>query len=419
MKCTFKILFYIKKNEVKKNGKCSVMIRITINGNNKQFCSSIEIEPASWDTKNGKTTGKTKETKLINETLESIKSSIHYHYMQLRMIHNTVTAIQVKNAYLGIEEKEQSLQEEKETLLYYFDFIIGLQKKRFEIGDITLETVEKYEYSKSYMIAFLADEYKLTNISIHKIDYEFIINYRIYLRKDDKMGHNQASKYMQKFKKVTRFAYDNGVLLKNPFGRFEITFTETIKLPLEENELISIIGKTFKTERLAQVRDVFVFCCFTGLSYCDAFKLDENSFTEYCGEKWINTPRKKTANPSLIPVLEIPKLILEKYRDKQKKGKLLPILTCQKMNDYLKEIADFCGINKNLTTHTARHTFATTITLEKGVPIETVQKMLGHKNIKTTAVYAKLTKNRIKQDMMEMLENKSLESLENSFKRSQ
>lgn len=205
---------------------------------------------------------------------------------------------------------------------------------------------------------------------------------------------------MQFFKRIILIARNNGILIGDPFANYKIRLEKVDRGYLSEDEIKIILKKKMVSERLEQVRDVFIFSCFSGLAYVDVANLKEDNIRKsFDGNLWIITKRQKTNTDVNVPLLDIPKMILEKYKGKLPDGKVLPIISNQKLNAYLKEIADVCGIKKNLTFHLARHTFATTTTLAKGVPIETVSKMLGHTNIETTQIYARITNNKISNDM--------------------
>ena len=205
---------------------------------------------------------------------------------------------------------------------------------------------------------------------------------------------------MQFFKRIILIARNNGILTGDPFANYKIRLEKVDRGYLTEDEIKIILKKKMVSERLEQVRDVFIFSCFSGLAYVDVANLKEDNIRKsFDGNLWIITKRQKTNTDVNVPLLDIPKMILEKYKGKLPNGKVLPIISNQKLNAYLKEIADVCGIKKNLTFHLARHTFATTTTLAKGVPIETVSKMLGHTNIETTQIYARITNNKISNDM--------------------
>jgi site-specific recombinase XerD len=220
-------------------------------------------------------------------------------------------------------------------------------------------------------------------------------------RLENEVAHNHAMKQMQKLRTIYKTAIDNGWVQKNPFASIKIRFEDVEREFLTKEELARIMQKEFPTERMERIRDVFIFCCFTGLSHCDVLKLHQEDIrTDDNGNLWIHTHRNKTDVAVDVPLLEIPQMILAKYKNKRKlRRRLLPVISNGCTNVYLKELGEACGIRKNITFHMARHTFATTVTLTNGVPIESVCKMLGHRNIRTTQIYAKVINEKIAQDM--------------------
>jgi site-specific recombinase XerD len=244
-------------------------------------------------------------------------------------------------------------------------------------------------------------KYRVNDILLTDINPKFINDFYIYLRTTDgQNGHNYHMKMIQRFRTVFKVAQDNGWVTVNPFGGFKIKMEDTHRDCLTSEELTLIRNKKLVSARLEKVRDLFVFSCYTGLSYTDVQHLQKADIVQgNDGKLWIDRQRVKTGNEFNVPLLDIPLAILEKYADHSSRDRLLDIPSNQKVNDYLKELAAMCGIEKPLTFHIARHTFATTVTLENGVALETVQKMLGHKTIRTTQIYARMTKRRIGADM--------------------
>ncbi len=263
--------------------------------------------------------------------------------------------------------------------------------------------------------AFLQWKYKLDDIDIRKLDYEFVTELEFWFKSIQHIEHNTTMKYIACVKKMAIRALRNGWLQRDPFIGFKLALREVEREALTAEELDRIAAKTFPIERLNQVRDIFLFSCFTGLAYADLQKLKRSEIsTGIDGGKWIFTRRQKTDTASRIPLLPMAQQLLEKYSEHplcRDKDKAFPILSNQKMNQYLKEIADACQIGKYLTFHIARHTFATTITLSNGVPIETVSKMLGHRNLKTTQHYAKILDRKVSNDMQALKERLSLKPI--------
>ncbi len=250
---------------------------------------------------------------------------------------------------------------------------------------------------------FLQWKFGVSDFDITAIDHAFITDYEYFLRSFRKCGNNTAVKYIKNFKKIIRICIANGWLEKDPFANYKSKVREVEREFLSQEEVEAIYTKKFATDRLNLVSDIFIFSCFTGLAYIDVKNLTQSNISlGIDGKRWIFTHRQKTESPSRIPLLQIPEEIIQKYATNPQclnEERLLPVLSNQKMNSYLKEIAGVCGINKELTFHIARHTFATTITLTNGVPIESVSKMLGHKSLRTTQHYAKILDKKVSDDM--------------------
>jgi site-specific recombinase XerD len=269
--------------------------------------------------------------------------------------------------------------------------------------EFSINTYKKYETALSHTKEFLKYQYKLNDISIKQVDIAFINDFDFYLRNTKNCNNNSTIKYIRNFGKIVKQCYVNGWIEKDPFLNYKGKVKEIERTYLSENEIESLINKEFRIKRLELVRDMFVFSCFTGLAYIDVYNLTKsNIIIGIDGEKWISTHRQKTESASKIPILPVTQMIIDKYKNHPQSNngeRLLPILSNQKMNAYLKELADICEIDKELTFHIARHTFATTVTLTNGVPIESVSKMLGHKNLRTTQHYAKVLDRKVSEDM--------------------
>ncbi|CDN30456.1 transposase [Mucinivorans hirudinis] len=392
IKSTFKILFYVKRNAVRKDGSMPIIARITIDGKIAQFSTKIEILPDLWSVDLGRALGQSRESKQVNALLDDIKASIHRIYHEMQRRDSVVTAEKVKNEFLGITEHHDTLLDLFRKHNDDVQKLIGISK--------SAATYQKYEVTRKHLQTFIESKYRLTDISLKEINHMFITDFEIYLLTTGRCSQNTTAKFMQFFKRIIIVAKNNGLIVGDPFANYKIRLKKVDRGYLSEEELGKIMKKKFSSERLENVRDIFIFSCFTGLAYIDVKNLtQENVRTSFDGNLWIMTKRQKTDTEVNVPLLKIPKMILEKYKGKLPNKKLLPILSNQKMNSYLKEIGNLCEINKNLTFHLARHTFATTTTLAKGVPIETVSKMLGHTNIETTQIYARITNNKISNDM--------------------
>ncbi|MGX1755211.1 site-specific integrase [Sphingobacterium mizutaii] len=264
-------------------------------------------------------------------------------------------------------------------------------------------TLKGYKTTYSHLENYIAKEFSAADIELHRIDHSFIVGYEYYLRSEKLCSDISAAKYIKHLRKIVNLSLAHGWIATNPFRFYKSNAKPKEKSYLTRGELLRIEDKKLEISRLQHVRDIFVFCCYTGLSYADVTKLCKDNIEVGIDNRfWIKIRRQKTNTISSIPILPKALEILESYRDYppcESNGPMLPVLSNQKMNSYLKEIADLCGITKELTFHIARHTFATTVTLSNGVPIETVSKMLGYLDIRTTQHYAKLLDNRVSKDM--------------------
>jgi site-specific recombinase XerD len=264
---------------------------------------------------------------------------------------------------------------------------------------ISESTYDKYRITRDHLEEFLKTEYRLSDISLKEINHRFITGFERFLLTERGCAKNTTAKYMQFFKHIIIVALKNEWIYKNPFSEYTITIEHVDRDYLTEEEIEILMRQKFSTKCLERLRDVFVFCCFTGLSYIDVKNLTEDHIrTSFDGNLWIMGKRGKTDTGYQVPLLEIPKMILNKYGGALKNSRLLPVINNQNSNSYLKEIGKMCGIKKKLTFHLSRHTFAT-LTLSRGVSIESVSRMLGHTNIKTTQIYAKITSDKISNEM--------------------
>ena len=392
-KSTFSILFVAQKGKLKANGKAPILARVTVNGEMVHLATRLDVDPDRWLGKECRTLGKSAEDKYINETLDNYRNVIRNKYNELFFRGEAITAMRLKSILT-------SRSDEAKRLLVLFDEF-NEDYKALVGKETTHKTYTRYLLARRRLAEFMAAKYKVKDILLTDINTKFINDFYIYLRTvDGKNGHNYHMKMIQRFRTVFKTAKDNGWVQTDPFGGFKISMEETHREHLTIDELGALMSKEMTSERLQRVKDIFVFSCFTGLAYTDVRGLKKSEVVMgNDGRLWIDTRRDKTKVAVYVPLLDIPRAILERYADTTSHDRLLSIPANQKVNDYLKEIAAICGIDKNLTFHIARHTLATTVTLENGVALETVQKMLGHKNIRTTQVYAKMTKRRIGMEM--------------------
>lgn len=396
MSTSINIYFFARKSKVNKHNEAPIYARITIDNERFELGTKRFVRIENWLADAGKVKGSTEAAKSINSFLNALKAKAFDHQRQILQTGKRLTMEEFKNRWYGIStERSRMLME---IFKQHNEQMKALVNKEF-----SPLTFERYETSFRHTQEFMKWKYKIDDIDIKGLKYEFITDYEFWLKSVRKCDHNTSMKYLSNFKKIVNICIKNGWLDRDPFVGFKMAKREIERPFLVEDELNRIINKIFLTPRLAQVRDIFVFCCYTGLAYADVEKLTREEITTGIdGEKWIWTSRQKTDSATRVPLLPPALEILDRYKDDPQcvnRGRLLPVLTNQKMNSYLKEIADACGITKKMTFHTARHTFATTVTLTNGVPIETVSKMLGHRNLKTTQHYAKILDKKVSEDM--------------------
>lgn len=397
---TFNVLFYILKNKQLKNGEAPIYARITVNGIRKEFQIKRTVLFELWNQDKECSTGKDKVAKETNVYIGTVRSKLYQIYRELVLADKVITADLVRDLYFGKDEGQK-------TLLKVFDEYN--KSIRELIGkDFVDKTVIRYEGTARYLKEFIKIKYGWVDIPLNHLSISFIRDFDTFLKTKKKCGHNTAITRLKNLKRVIHVALENEWLGKDPFigYKFHVETVEPEFLTIDE--LRTIMSKEFSIKRVERVRDVFVFCCFTGLAFSDVQQLkSEHIVTDNKGDSWIRKCRQKTKNMCNIPLLPWALEILDRYKDDpecQVSGTLLPVPTNQRMNAYLKEIADICDIPKDLTTHCARHTFATSISLANGVSLENVSKMLGHSNINMTRHYARVLDQNIFRDMQKIKE---------------
>jgi len=398
---SFGLLFYLKKPKNYGKGPIPIYLRITVDGISKELSTKRSCDPNRWNPSAERVSGTKEDAKALNAYLDTLQAKAYEAKRHLIEANEMVSAVAIKEILLGNNQRNKMLIKIFEEYNTDVKKLIGI--------DYSQVTWEKYDRTKRFVKDFIQWKYKSEDIHIQNLNMEFVNDLEIWFKTERKCGQNATMKYISILKMIVLFCVNNDWLLKDPFARFKMSKEEVIPEFLTKEEIQAISEKDIKMERLKQVRDVFLFCCHTGLAYVDIKKLNSSEVSlGFDNELWIFTKRGKTKVPSRIPLLPLSQKILAEYKNHPQcinSKKLLPVLSNQKYNSYLKEIADICGIPKNLTTHTARHTFATTITLSNGVPIESVSKMLGHKKIQTTQHYARVLDMKVSEDM-QVLKNK-------------
>lgn len=378
---TFSILFWINASRAKDN-LAEIYARIVVNRQRAHISLKTKIDPKKWDKKKGRLKSKDKGSLLVNEFIEQTCTQIFQCYMELKASEATFTAQSLKAHFLGEDKDHPSVQE-----------LIDYHNEKME-HVLHYDTMRHFHTSQGYIMEYIKKEYKADDFLLKDLDYSFVVGFENFLRRykpkhyQPKIGNNTIMKHIQRLRKMVRMAFHMEWIEKDPFVRFKPRLTKKEREFLTQAELERLENLSCSIQRLTNVKDLFVFSCYTGISYGDIMLLTKKNIIEgEDGNQWIMTNRQKTSTPVKIPLLPQASAILEKYRKDRRtaiSNTLLPVLSNQKINSYLKEIAYLCQIKKHLTFHMARHTFATTVTLTNGVPLETVSKLLGHRKLTTT-----------------------------------
>ena len=393
MKSTFSIIFYLKRQAARKDGTVPVMGRITVDGTQTQFSCKITIDPKVWDIKSGRATGRSAAAIEANRMLDNMRVSINKHYREIMDRDNYVTAEKVKNAFLGLEHRCR-------TLLQVFKQHNEDYEKMYEAGMKAKATLLKYQCVYRHLEEFIYQRYHVRDIALKELTPAFISDFDIFLRTEKNCCTNTVWLYLCPLRTMVSIAISNEWLSRDPFRDYEVKKEQTTRYFLTKDEIRLLMDGKLKNAKQELYRDLFVFCIFTGLSFSDMRNLSEENIRTYFDEHlWISINRQKTGVQSNIRLLDIPKKILEKYRGLREDGKIFSVPHYMTCLYGIRAVAKRCGIKKHLTWHMSRHTMATEICLTNGVPIETVSSILGHKNITTTQIYAKITKEKLNQDM--------------------
>lgn len=398
---TFNVLFFIRKTRTLRSGETPIMLRITIEGQLAEMQLKRSINPNLWNQVKGRCTGKDNTSLEINRYLDSVKLRLLDIHRNLEIEDKLINPMEIKRRFLGLDEEHK---------LLFQVFQEHNDKCRELIGkDYAKVTISRYDTCLKYLREMTLKQYHMKDIPMKEVNQAYIQDYIHFLKTEKNLSENTLIRYMKVIKKITNMAIANDWMAKDPFINIRFHEQEVHKEFLTKEELEKLRKKKFDIPRLDLVRDVFLFQCWTGLAFIDVFDLkQEHIIPDNEGNLWVRKSRQKTNIMCNIPLLDIPLQILDKYKNDplcKKRGVLLPVLSNQKMNSYLKEIADFCGIKKNLSTHTGRHTFSTVVALANNVSLENIAKMLGHTNTRMTQRYAKVLDQTIMQDMQRVREN--------------
>jgi len=400
----FSVLFFIKRTKLLKNGEAPVRVRVTYDKVYVELQLKRSILVSLWSQEKERAIGKDRNSTELNHYIDALRVKLYQIYQDLELDGKIISARAIINRYQGKDEAFKTL---------YNVFKEHNDNCRKLIGtDYAEITVRRYDNCLKYLMELVKCTFKQDDILLREVNGELVRAFDLYLKTEKGCAQNTVIRYMKCFKKVINLAIANEWISKNPFAGIKFHEVEVIKDILTQTELNKIMKKEFEIERLALVRDIFIFQCYTGLAFIDVYNLrPEHLAEDNNGNLWIMKPREKTNNMCNIPLLSIPKQILEKYKDNPyclDKGVLLPVLCNQKMNSYIKEIADLCGIKKHLSTHTARHTFASVIALANNVSLPNVAKMLGHTSTRMTQHYAKVMNQSILKEMQGVEQQLSL-----------
>ena len=397
---TFGIQFVIRLPKQQKNDQATVFARISVNGRRCEISLKKKVNPQNWDEAKGKARGTKDEIRKLNEHIERVRTLIADGYHELVQQKKVVTVDAVKSLFIGADYNEI-------TLIKLGEYHNTEMKDKLADG-----TMKNYYTTQKYIAKFLKDKYHRNDISLAELNYKFILDFETFLSKHQPKDHqkplhnNGIMKHIERLCKMVNMAVTMDWLTKDPFAKYKQHFDKVERFYLTKEELSAIEKKKFTIERLQVVKDLFLFSCYTGLAYIDTMNLTAGNIVKGIdGNDWLITSRQKTDTDVRIPLLPQAEELIKKYQDHPKAvnhGTLFPVISNQKTNAYLKEIADLCNINKAVTFHIARHTFATTVTLSNGVPIESVSKMLGHTTIRSTQVYAKVVEQKLSEDMQNL-----------------
>ena len=392
------ILFFIKRKKLLKDGSASIFVRVTFGKLSAEVATGKSVLPSQWVATKGRAKGNTLKNKQINAFLDQMEYTLHDLTLQIQREGKQVSAKEILNRYKNLNAPKIGI------LALYAEHNQELKEL---IGvTVALGTYKRHETSMKLFQEFLKNKYQTKDFAVNDVDLDMLLKYQHYLMTVRKNNNNTTVKYLRNLGKVLNLAVIRKLIATSPLEEMKLKIEPVDKGFLTKTELTKLSERKFEVHRLEQVRDVFLFCCYTGLAYVDVHSLSENDIVEDDGVIWIKKARHKTNVMCHIPLLNPAKAILEKYMPLLAgTGKLLPVLSNQKMNAYLKEIAAIVGIDKDLTTHLARHTFATTVTLANNVSIENVSKMLGHSSIRMTQHYARILDASIANEML-AVENK-------------
>jgi len=388
MKQEVKVAFYLKKNEMKEDGTCPVMARLSVCNTEAVFSAKLNAPADMWAA--GRIKGKSRMAGEINRRLDEIRASALSHHRELSAVRESVTAEEVKNRLLGMACGQETLLAYFRTHNEKFDKRVGVNRH--------CDTAKSYWNALNHVAKFISEKYHLSDIPFSALDRSFIEKFDLHLRVDCGLAPGSIVLQTVRLGTIINKAIAEGIITAHPFAGYEPERPERKPKYLTDKEVERLMTTPLTSPKHYLIRDLFLFSCWTGIPYGDMYALTANDLSvAEDGEVWIKGKRGKTGIEYQVPLHDLPLQILERYRDTAPDGRLLPMYCNSHINDVLKEIARTCGIDRRLSFHSGRHTFSTRA-LSLGVPIETVSRMMGHSRITTTQIYAKVTDNKIDED---------------------
>jgi len=395
---SFGLTFFLKTPRKETNVRV-IYLRITVDGVPKETSTRQQWDVTRWNQRTERATGNKEDARSVNFFLDTLQSKIQQYKGELLLNGQTITSQKLIDYVLGKTVSKAKIVEEFQK---HNDELLALVER----GEYAIGTHVRFEVAKKHLKEYLRFKYNMEDMDFRELNFEFVKDYEFYLKTVKNISHNTAVKYITNFKKIVLLAIDKEIITADPFKRFKAKKIKVPKKPLSSYELAQLENHIFSTPRLSTVRDIFVFQCYTGLAYIDAFNLKKSDIKfGIDGEMWIITERQKTGSNINIPLLPKAKAIMERYKDHKlclERNTVLPVTSNQKMNAYLKEIADLCGIESTLNTHKARRTFGSTVTLNNDVPIHVVKELLGHQSVKQTEEYAITEQQSVGREMKQL-----------------
>jgi site-specific recombinase XerD len=393
----FHVFFYLNKQR-QKNKLYQLYIKIYVDSARAEIATTHFIDLKDWDGVKFRVKPTAKNALFLNSYIDNVKSKINHLFIKAVGSNEPVSAKILKASFTGIDAAPKH-----KTILQAYEYHNLKMQDLVKVGKVVQATVKRHEITMNKVKKFIEKRYKTNDKALPELRLAFVTEFEHFLLTVEKVQNNTAHKYIKNLKKIVNMAVGLDWIPSNPFNNFRCSYHSPERDILTQSDLDVLMNKKFATVRLREVRDVFIFCCYTGFAYADLYNFEKNAvMIGLDGNYWLSTNRQKTGTKEKVPLLPIALEIIDRYKEHEycvKYNKLLPVNSNQRYNNYLKELADVCGINKHLTSHIARHTFATTVTLANGVPIETVSAMLGHTSIRTTQIYAKVVESKMSADM--------------------